>query len=661
MPISNDWNLQNIPPAGHKDTADFAYQLFEIARIERERLGKPTDFLSNYALYRGKSNIGALATRGSTSNSTPVNLYFANIERTVAAITARNPVGEVVDLDGAEDEAEGILTTKLKKWWKDTNQQNKTRASARAMEIYGITPEKPLWDKAKSQPNIMLTDPFQFFPAPGNWENVAEEAPYVCFAYLDFVDKVEKEFNVTGVAQDDAYELMGTVREKYKTESYGGVNRTTGNYTDKLVVSRREGQVVSDKKIERCLIIEVWVRDDRTKTVTEENPLLDENDQPMLDENDEPLFEKITRKEPIYPDGVRKITISRGDGRAKKNKGAYLVLDDSANPNINPALEIEFASETYPWGRFPVYLANSYKDSVSIWGFAAAEQVGDLLIKINRIVSKLINYVINVMAPPLIVQQHCGITRAMIEEQLEKAGRLVLMPTTPNCKIEFMKIPNLPATFFQVLDLITRFFDRIYAVEEADRGKAPRGVIAASAIVALQERNQVLIQAKTSSIDYIAEQRSRWAIGLWQNFGVRTDYVDVAGEATEFVGVRYAGRKFSYVVEAGSTMPRTSLQVQEMAIGLYKEKAIDQQALLEAVNFPDWKAIVERTAESQLDQALEILIDAGLDEETAIELKQFLAQPQGGPGERKKETAKKGSAVRDVKAGVPKAKQGAQA
>ena len=635
--MKDEWNLQNIPPKSHKDVADFAYGLFEIARIEKERLGKHKDFLANYALYRGKQTKGVTPTI--VKAYTPINLYFANIERTVSNITAKNPTGEVVDLDGFQDGAEEVFSVKLKKWWEDTNQQTKTRASARTMEVYGVTPEKPYWDKEKKEPNILITDPFAFFPAPGNWEDLATEAPYLCFAYLDFVDKVEKEFGVTGVDQEDAFELLGVEREKYKADNYGNVQQNIGNYDDPMTRVNRTDKTASDKKIERCLVIELWIRDNSEKTITEENPVLDEAGIPVLDENNNLVIEKTSRKEPVYPDGIRKITITKQkSGQKSENRSEYMVLDDSANPNINPNLEIELASLTYPWGRLPIYLANSYKDLVSIWGFAAAEQVGDLIVKINQIVSKLIAYVINVMTPPLIVQQHCGITRAMIESELSKGGRLVLMPTTPNARIEFMQIPNLPSTFFQVLELIVRFFDRVYQIEDADRGQAPRGITAASAIVALQERNQVLMQSKTSAIDMLVEQRSRWAIGLWQNFGIKSEFVEVAEEPIEFVGVKYAGRKFSFVVESGSTTPKTSLQIQEIAGNLYAAKAIDRRALLETVNFPGWKQIIERMGETELDQALQILIDAGLQEEEAIQLKQYLLEPQGGPGDMKKST-----------------------
>jgi|GEM_PF-1257867 len=663
MPNFDDkWNLTSIPPKGDKDVPDFAFNLFEIARIEKERLGKPGDFLANYALYRGKQTIGGITA---TKAYTPVNLYFANIERTVSNITARQPVGEVVDLDGIQDGVEEIFSVKLKKWWKDTGQQLKTRASARTMEIYGITPEKPYWDKERKDPDIMVTDPFAFFPAPGNWDDMSTEPPYICFAYLDFVDKAEKDFGVTGIDQEDAYQLLGIEREKYKTDNYTVSQQRIGNYADPMYQVKQTDRTASDKKIERCLIIEVWVKDSRTRTVREENPVTGQNiigmDIPLTDDQGRPVFEVVSRKEPVYPDGIRKITITKRKGDQKsKDRSEYMILDDSANPNINPVLEVELAEQTHPWGRFPIYTANSYRDLVSVWGFAAAEQVGDLIVKINRIVSKLIAYVINVMAPPLIVQQHCGITRAMIESALTKAGRLILMPTTPNARIEFMEIPNLPATFFQVLELIIRLFDRVYQIEDADRGQAPKGIVAASAIVALQERNQVLMQAKTSSIDTIAEQRSRWAIGLWQNFGTKSEWVEVAGEATEFIGSRYAGRKFSYVVEAGSTTPRTSLQVQEMAMGLYKDGAIDRRALLESINFPAWKEIIERMGETELDMALQILIAAGLPEEEAMMLKEFLVQSQGGPGDTNQGGGNGGGTgqVKTVKPAGPKSQQG---
>lgn len=652
--MDKKWNLSNLPPKNNKDVAEFANNLFDIANQEKIRLGKNEDFLSYHSLYMGKTG----GPENVQPGLIPVNLYMANVERTVAVITARKPVGVVEDLDGTKDDGcEDILSAKLQKWWINTGQQEKLRATAQAMEIYGFVSEKPAWDKNLSQPTIALNDPFAFFPAPGLYEDLDTDMPFMCYVYLRYVSEVEKEFGVKDIVPDEAYDLLGTVREEFKGSGYGPIDQSlTGTYDDPYTKKSGTESGSVDKKLERCLVKEIWVRDRSTKKVSEEHPVINpETGMPEMDENGQMIIQKITKTVAVYPDGIRKITIAETDNKGK-NKSGYVVLDDSANPNINPALPVEVASTTHPWGRFPCYYTNSYRDQVSMWGFPAAVQTGDLIVKINQIISKLVNYVVGVMSPPLIVQRNCGITQEEIATQLEKTGRLLLMPTTPNARIEFMQIPNLPSTFFDVLNTLVGFFDRVYAIEDADRGQAPSGVIAASAIAALQERNQVLIQAKTTSVERLAEHRSRWCLGLYTNFGTSAETVDVAGEPQEFIGTRFAGRKFGYVVESGSIVHKTDLTIQEQSMELYQMGVIDRQALLETLNYPGWKEIVERSGEGQLDQALQILIAAGMPEEGAMQLKQYLMQPGQGPGGSKTEPTKT-TASKTAKAGVPKAKQ----
>ena len=112
------------------------------------------------------------------------------------------------------------------------------------------------------------------------------------------------------------------------------------------------------------------------------------------------------------------------------------------------------------------------------------------------------------------------------------------------------------------------------------------------------------------------------------------------------------------MVESGSTVARTSIQQQEQAIALYRDKAIDRQALLETLNFPGWKQIIERVGEGQLDQAIQILVQAGMTEEEAVSLKQYLLEPQNGTraqtGGRQQQPD-----VGRQQPGVPRAKQGA--
>lgn len=605
------WNTVEIPPDGDEDLPLFAWDLFEMARLERERLEMPERWHENYRLFRKVHRLKNQIRK--SKNFIEVNLFFANIIRTVANITARNPVAEVVDLDGEVDDADMVLTAQLKKWWKNTNQRAKLNTTALNMEIYGITIEKPWYDRPNKRPEITVTDCFSFFPAPGIYEDLSTDLPYMAYAYPELVEVVEKKFGVEGVEPDEIYSVLGEEREENRPIPSGtrtGTINASGNYTG----TKHPANKQVDSREQRALVVELWIRDYSTK----KTKVLSE----VVEDTGEEIYNEV--EELIYPDGVRKITVT--------NQGR-LLLDDSPNPNINWALPRELSSKTHAWGRFPVYGANSYIDTNSIWGFSAAEQIADLNYKINEIISRMVNYIMRKMTPPFVVPQGYGITRNMINNN----PGLVLMPTKPGFKSEagYIDVPNLSADFFKVLDKLLSLFDRIYQIEDADRGEAPRGVIAHAAIVALQERNAVLIQHKINSIDQIVENRGKWAISFYQNFGTEAELVDVQGDTVEFIGVDLAGRSFNYVVESGSTMPRTSLQTEEQAKELYKSGVIDRQALLETINFPKWKEIIERIGEGQLDQALQILVQAGLPEEAAAELKMVLMQPQGGPGNRK--------------------------
>ena len=359
-----------------------------------------------------------------------------------------------------------------------------------------------------------------------------------------------------------------------------------------------------------------------------EEPALDpETGEPIIDpETGLPVMQPVTRvigQRDKYPGNIRVVTIT--------NHGR-LMLEDRPNPNINPALPREVSCKTYLYDHYPFYKANSYEDTTSSWGFAAAEQVGDINLEIDEIVTRITNYIKRVTNPPLVIPKDTGITKQMITNE----PGLILRPisTASAAGIKYLQVPNLPADFFQALDILIKFFDRIYSIEDADRGAVPNRIVSGAAIAALQERGAVLIRAKIRAVDYLVRMRGRCAISFFQNFGIFPELINAQGTAQQVRGIDLAGREFNYLVESGSTVAKTSLQVQEQAENLYKEGVIDRQAYLETINFPDWKKIIERVGEGQLGQAIQILIQAGLPEDMGKALYQQLMQPQGGPGNK---------------------------
>ena len=69
--MDDKFNLSNLPPMKHVDVAEFAANLFEIARADRDdRLKKPDDWLESFNLYSGVDQ---------NKRKQLVNLYFSNI------------------------------------------------------------------------------------------------------------------------------------------------------------------------------------------------------------------------------------------------------------------------------------------------------------------------------------------------------------------------------------------------------------------------------------------------------------------------------------------------------------------------------------------------------------------------------------------------------
>lgn len=624
--------LTTLPKEGHHAVGEFFWTKWAEAVQEKERLHLPERWLDNYRLFRGKhwerQDFSSRISRKKLS----VNLFFANVQRTVANITARAPIAEVIDIDGNKDDlASEALTMQVKKWNNEGEQGKSLSSSVLNMEIYGITTEKAVYSPDKEETTTVVCDPFAFSPAPGFYEEL-NDCPYVCHAYPMEIEFVERLFNVKGkVEGEEALNTFGVERENNRPiptgTTYNSANYP-GNFSD-TPHPVKQGLTTSSP----ALVVEVWIRD-WTKEKTSEPLINPATGQPVINpETGEIAMIETTRDK--YPGGIRVVTLT--------NRGK-LVLADRPNPNVNPEIPRELTSNTYLYDHFPFYKANSYEDTSTIWGFSAAEQVGDINLKINEMITRLGAYLSRVTLPPLIIPQDSGITRSQVNN---KPG-LTLWPISTGLSqgIRFLEVPNLPNDFFKALEFYIQFFDRISQIEDADRGVAPSGVIAAQAIAALQERGAVMIRAKIRAVDYLVRQRGRCAISFFQNFGQKLQSVEVSGEQLQLQGVQLIGRQFNYVVESGSTIAKTTLQVQEQAVNLYREGAIDRRALLETLNFPGWKDIIERAGEGQVDQALQILISAGLDEDMAMQLREFVMQPGQGPGDTKESSGEKEEKLR---------------
>jgi hypothetical protein len=601
-----EWSLSKLPPVGHEDVGAFFHNLFLIGEADKERLGLPDRWRFNHRMFRGDHfDEGSRATPGlsrkSASKRLVLNMTFANLQRTVANLTAKEPTVEAFEVgkDVGTSQAEGELSDKdltawLKKWWSDTDQDDSLVDSAQGMEIYGPTIEKAI---SGGKPDVAVIDPFAFGKAPGVYASI-QDSPYLYHIGVMTCDAIEAAYGLEPgtVEPDDVYSTLAEDREENvkivpQGSMIGSVNNVSG---DTASQSSRRG-IANNRLQERALVIEIWCKDGRTIGKGEDD-------------------------QRVYRDGIRVVTLT--------NAGE-LVLGDEENPMINwPLYEShpEYIQGTFLFGKYPFSLNTSYRDKTTNWGFSAFEQTADINLVINEMISRIYAYINKSLTGVLIVPKDTGIALSMINN---KPG-LVLRPASSAqaAAIRYMEPPRMSNDVYQFISLLRGFFDQVWHIEDADRGEKPTGIIAAQAIRALQERNAVLMRAKIRSVDNIVETRGKWAISLLQNFGLEPEYIKVEEGMREMIGIQLAGRSFDFSVESGSTVHKTTMQMEERAMELYDKGVIDRQALLETVKFPNYKAIIERVGEGQLEQALQILVQAGMTEDEAAMLKQVLMQPQ---------------------------------
>jgi hypothetical protein len=645
MAVDPKWTMSNIPPEGDPELGMFVYERYLEAKKEKERLKLPDRWLENFRLMRGRHWLNK------TTHPT-VNLIFANIERTVASLVSRNPQAEVVVTDGIEDtpgyEADKLMNKLVGDWWTGSEQIVVLTKSIFNMEVYGPTIEKAVVvDTGKRVDangeripvldfKIVPMDPYAAFPEPGNFNDISTDCRFFGHAYPVMIDEVRSVYDISedqSIQPDDTYNVLGRDREHYIPSAAENTPPGSVTYSDgsrNLVNFPAEAPDGVGKG--KTLLIEMWLRDDREETYVVEEV---EHVNPV---SGAITYEKIMGKRKKYPDGIRKVTVC---------DSGKLVLDDMKNPNLNYAMSADVAENCHAWGRFPFYMETSYKDNFILWGFSNIEQTGMLNLVIDEIFAAMIHYIKTCLKPPLINPKDTGIANSKLSN---RAG-LVLNPLNFQVAkgLRFMDVPSLPNDFYRLISLAMSFLDRISATEDADRGEAPGSIQSGVGVVALQARNKIVMGHKVRAVSHLIRERGRWAINFFQNFGYLTETMKTGEEKVLFRGTQFAGRLFNYTVEEGSTMPRTEAQLKADALTMYQLGINDRQDVFEKHEWPGWKEIIERVGEGQLNQALQILMQAGLPQEVAQQLKEQLMLTQGGPGN----TQQSQPGVAEVAPGAP--------
>ena len=324
-----------------------------------------------------------------------------------------------------------------------------------------------------------------------------------------------------------------------------------------LVANRDENDSQEENQV---LVLEMWCRDWTT-----------------MDENvkDEQVLK--------YPKG-RVITCLPELG---------IILDDKKNP--------------YKDGKFPFVLMKNYDVPFKFWGVGEVEQILSPQIYINELTNQIIDNAKSTANMQWIIDKNSGIGQG----KLTNRPGLVIRKN-PGSEVRRDTPPPMPTYVRETIDVMKADIQDISGVLDSLKGEKQTGVVAASAILALQEASQSRIRLKIKIMESNLSELANMVYSRMQQFWKLDRWVritDIEGNPLfREIGQRVLQNDYDLKVQAGSTMPVNKNAMMDLMIRLAQTNAedglpvVDRKAILEYLPVGDKKAITERFSELQAKQ-----------------------------------------------------------
>lgn len=563
---------QEIIPLDSKPDAVGAkvWQIFEEIVEDKQNQGLHDRWVRNYELGHNKH------WKYGTKNVPLIsgNLLYIHRQRTVNHLTDNHPTfnlrpaGRIEDFDKEKLEAWDHATMH---WWNETEQQSILADSIWNGETYGSAiewvPFNPELEMGFGEAETLTIDPFYFGVYPVRERDNQKALINMVFMPMhlqeakrkwpDFADKIRTDGDILAEMGDDRHEISsGSPKGKARSISIGGV-------ISRLLGFSKESEGGLDQM---CMIVYCYVKDyTRVKATFPDRP-------------------NEVHSAPKYTGHIRQIVVCNQGG---------LVLEDKDNPNINPNLDPEDQQKTYLYDRFPFTKVNSLQETTQAWGPSDFEQLEALNMELNKSMSQFNAARDKSARSKVINPKTSGVPNEHITNYVG-----ILNPNSANHGISYLEGQPINKDSMLAVDLYKQLFFLVSGDFELDEaGRKGQNVIAYKAIAALLERVAVMNRGKIRSYGKLIRERGRMYLSHGMNFYSEERWISFE-ENGETKQMPLKGTDMilplKLMVVSGSTMPTSKVQQRDEALALAKMNRIDQQALLEAMDYPDRRNIIKR-------------------------------------------------------------------
>ncbi len=284
------------------------------------------------------------------------------------------------------------------------------------------------------------------------------------------------------------------------------------------------------------------------------------------------------------------------------------------------------------------------------WGEGEAEPLMDLQKMINKVLSTIMDYMNITGNPVWFNPTSSGVDSTQITNAM---GQVIsYTPGANGEKPERDIPPPLPTYYFEFLQNLFKIADTISGIQDITQGRKPIGVTAAQAIDTLQEAAQTRIRLKERNNNTSLGQLGKLMVSRVLQFYSTPRVIKITGnsEWPEFMQFHVqevldanehptgqvqsvstmqtmnrdpmSGKPMGYAagtpqvsppskgmfdikIQSGTAMPTAKAQQGNLAIKLYEMQPplVDQEAVLETVDFPKYQEVMMRMQERAQQQA----------------------------------------------------------
>lgn len=599
---SKEW----IPPEGDESVGKTVFSMAEASIKDKIDIGLHGKWQRDYEL---RMNKHWKNNKVANVKLTEANLLYTHIQRAVNNLTDNNPTFNLAIIGGDGQVDKDIyngLQWSAEHWWIDQEQQDVLETSVLNGETYNFLCEKVIFNTEleynQGEVETLNIDPYNFGWYPVKLRNLRhlQKHPVLLHweaipvfeikrQYPKLATKIKPIGDLLKELNDERREISSQIGEQKSQSMFVSILTTV-----KELFETGKGAIKDDS--EEDLVVEAWVLD---KTMV-----------------DREYPDGTVQNEPLYPGYIRMIRVCQG---------GKVVLEDRPNPNINKTLPKEQAVKTYLYDKRPFICANSVKDTSNAWGMTHdVEQLHKLNIEIDKTISQLVYLKDKAARAKTVNPRNSGVQNY---EFTDESG--IINPTTAETGngIRILEYPQMPVDVHATLEVFKNLFMQIGGTFDYDIAQSTsKGALAYKTVAALIERAATMNRGKIRSYSRVIRERGRMYLSHVMNFYSEDRWIpheDRLGQ-TEFVKINGHNMilPVKLTVVSGSTMPVSKIQQREEAIALHERGAIDQQELLERLDWPNRGELIKRMQLGPIGVAMQKLSAIG----TPEQLVEFMAQ-----------------------------------